>query len=713
MKLFHKKIPKWLKGLLISLGITLLVFIFYLFSTFERIELNAYDFRFKLRGERTTPSPVKIIAIDDASLNVFGKWPWKRQLHAQFIKILKEYGVNAIMYDILFIEPDIEHPYNDRALVEEANAAENVYFPFYFPRSTDKTSLPGKSFLQFGLKNNLIEYFISENDIVTPLPGLLDASAGTGYVNGYPDDDGVTRSAVLFIRYLDRIYPIISFRIACDFLGVKLDDLQFKPGKYLKIPLRNNTIQIPVDDYCQMLVNYSCGIESFNPYSFADIMTSYNQIQQGKNPIIDLSILSNKIILIGTTATGTTDLKPIPFSSVYPMVGVHASIIDTIVNENFIRTAPVLWEILLLLLLGCLMGIIIPKLKPISGVVFTLILTGIYLFFNYHSFATLGISFKIIYPMLLIFLSDLSIVIYRHATEEKEKKWIRNVFSTYITPSVVNKILKEPESLKLGGERREMTVYFSDLSGFTTISESLSPEDLVHLINEYLSAMTDIIFKHEGTLDKYEGDAIMAFWNAPIDQHDHAFLCCRAALDCLDELGKLQKKWEKEGRPQLSMRIGINTGPMIVGNMGSNTRMDYTVMGDSVNLGARLESANKEYNTTIMISESTKKQVESRIECRELDALKVKGKNKPIHVYELMALKGNLSDEKTRAIKLYNQGLLYYKGRKWPEGIKVFTEALGLLPNDGPVKTYLSRCKEYQHNPPSGDWDGVWELKTK
>ncbi|GAG15691.1 unnamed protein product, partial [marine sediment metagenome] len=256
----------------------------------------------------------------------------------------------------------------------------------------------------------------------------------------------------------------------------------------------------------------------------------------GKEPVVPLEDFKDKIVLVGMTATGTVDINPTPFDPAYPMVGAHASIMDTIISGNFISNTSKTMNILLLVTLGILMGIILPKFSPVGGVVFTLFLLVLYSALNYSLFVKFGINLKIIYPPLVIFLSDLSLVIYRYATEEKEKKWIRNVFSTYITPSVVHKILENPDSLKLGGERREMTVYFSDLSGFTTIAESLSPEELVHLMNEYLEAMTHIIFKHEGTLDKYEGDAIMAFWNAPVDQPDHALRCCKAALECFDEL---------------------------------------------------------------------------------------------------------------------------------------------------------------------------------
>ncbi|MFH1416004.1 MAG: adenylate/guanylate cyclase domain-containing protein [Elusimicrobiota bacterium] len=717
MKLFKTKLPKWIPGLLISLLVTFFILLLYIFHILDRYELNASDMRYSLRDWKTLTCPVKLVTIDDTSLQTIGKWPWRRSIHADLINILSEYEPASIMFDILFMEPDTERPEDDLALFNATKKAGNVYYPFYFSLG-EQNIIPKNNFFQYGIKNEQYENFIPLDVITLPLEGLLNTLKGTGYADGSPDEDGVIRKAPLFARYrdTDRIYPLISFRLACDFLGVKFDETEFIDDKYVLLRFedtKKTPLKIPVDSHCQMIVNYASGEEGISTYPYELILKSYNQIKNGEEPLIDLTDLKNSIVLVGQTATGTVDANPIPLFPSYPMVGVHISILDTIISGQFIRESETSHDILLLLFLGILMGFIIPKLSPVRGIIFTLLILIIYVAVNYSLFANYGICFHIVYPSLVIFLCDLSVVIYKYATEEQEKKMIKNVFSTYMTPSVVTKILKNPDSLKLGGERREMTVYFSDLSGFTTISESLSPEDLVHLINEYLEAMTNIIFKYEGTLDKYEGDAIMAFWNAPVDQPDHALRCCKAALDCFEELARLQEKWLAEDRPPLNMRIGINTGNMIVGNMGSNTRMDYTVMGDSVNLGARLESANKEYGTRLMISEFTKAHVENEVELRELDALKVKGKTKPVHVYELMALKGELPEEKQKAIRLFKQGILLYKGRKWDESIIMFNSVLKVIPDDGPSRTYLARCNEYKNNPPDGNWDGVWELKTK
>jgi adenylate cyclase len=298
-------------------------------------------------------------------------------------------------------------------------------------------------------------------------------------------------------------------------------------------------------------------------------------------------------------------------------------------------------------------------------------------------------------------------------TEEREKKKIKGAFHYYVTASVVNEMLKNPEKLKLGGEKKDLTVLFSDIRGFTTISEGLSPEMLVKLLNEYLTVMTDIVFKYDGLLDKYMGDAIMAVYGAPLDQEDHAERACYTALDMMDELKVLQAKWEAEGTPRINIGIGVNSGPMVVGNMGSQRRFDYTVMGDSVNLSSRLEGANKQYSTNIIIGEVTYEKVRDKFLCRELDSVRVKGKDLPVKIYELVGRNGGVPDETKDVICLFHQGLEEYKGRKWQEANETFNKVLDIKPDDCPSKLYLKRSKNLMEAPPPEDWDGVFTMETK
>ncbi len=302
---------------------------------------------------------------------------------------------------------------------------------------------------------------------------------------------------------------------------------------------------------------------------------------------------------------------------------------------------------------------------------------------------------------------------YRVVFLESDKRFIRTAFSTYLSPKVVAELVKNPDALKLGGERKEITAFFSDVAGFTSVSESLSPEELVGLLNEYLSEMTDIILRYDGTVDKYEGDAIVAFFGAPQPMADHAACACFVCLDMQARMEELRAGWRARGMKELYMRIGLNTGPAVVGNMGSRTRMDYTMMGDTVNAAARFEGANKEYATSIMIGDQTYQLAKEAIEARELDLINVVGKSEPLPVYELLSRKGELDPAKAQVVELYRRGLECYRGRKFEEATGIFAEALALDGDDGPSITMKKRSEFYISNPPPDGWSGAFEMTSK
>jgi adenylate cyclase len=316
------------------------------------------------------------------------------------------------------------------------------------------------------------------------------------------------------------------------------------------------------------------------------------------------------------------------------------------------------------------------------------------------------------FPMIQVIFIYIAITFYKYLTEERKKKHLKSTFSKYVSPSIVDEILKDPENIQLGGRKQRMSVFFSDVRGFTTISEKLDPQVLSSVLNEYLTPMTNIVFENKGTLDKYMGDAVMAFFGAPIFFQDHAKYACRCAIQSIVKLKEIQEQFKARNLPTIDIGIGVNTGDMSVGNMGSDTVRSYTVMGDAVNLGSRLEGINKEYGTRIIISEFTHEDVKDSFTTREVDWVRVKGKYKPVKIFELIC-EGAASNEKQQVLKLYNEGYRLYRERNFDDAREYFKQALVVDPIDPVSGLYIERCEEYKQEPPPQDWDGVFIMKTK
>ena len=429
------------------------------------------------------------------------------------------------------------------------------------------------------------------------------------------------------------------------------------------------------------------------------------------------SDLKDKMLIYGLTATGTQDYAPVPVQGRYKMVGYHANALNTIITEQFLTRLDEEYLIIILLVLGAIMGLIIPRFGPISGagVVFALLI--VQLSAAYLLFVHAGLWIDIMAPVGVVFLSYLSISVNNYLIERKERAYIQDSFKMYLSPQVVDQIAGDPGKLQLGGTRRELTILFTDVAGFSTISENLSAEKLVDLLNDYLGDMTDIIMANKGTVDKYEGDLIMAFWGAPIEDPDHAMDACFTALLMNERLINMRAEFKAQGKPpfiaNMDARIGLNTGDVVVGNMGSSQRFDYTVMGDHVNLASRLEGANKPYGTHIMISEFTYAKVKDHIEVRELDTIRVVGRDEPVTIYEVLAKTGEVDEKMGEIASLYQSAMEVYKDRGWNEAQEKFLKILTIDPNDGPSKTYVGRCEKYSVEPPLAEWDFVETMTEK
>lgn len=422
--------------------------------------------------------------------------------------------------------------------------------------------------------------------------------------------------------------------------------------------------------------------------------------------------MQDRIVVFGDTSEVSHDYFATPLGRLYGVEIIAASI-STLLAGGPLQPAGAGASALIALLV--LAGFLATAFSPSPGVraagaaaVFL-----VWAAFAVWSYVSLGLIFAMSYVSSALILGYLLINLRFYLQERNQKTLIRDAFGQYLSPKVVNILVKDPSRLRLGGERREMTAFFSDVAGFSTISEQLTPEELVSLLNQYLTAMCDIISEYEGTVDKFEGDAIIAFWGAPLEQPDHVRRACFAAIDMQQHMRDYRERLKAEGRPVLHVRIGLNTGDMLVGNMGSAQRMDYTMMGDAVNLAARLEGANKFYGTYTMISESTYVQVADEVEVRELDLIRVVGRREPVRVYELLGRKGQLPSEQAVIVQRYRDALEAYRGKRFEDACEGFQSVLELDPDDGPALTYVDRCQIFMAEPPPDDWDGVFQLTEK
>jgi adenylate cyclase len=740
----------------ITIYLTLLIVFVFIFvePTFLKIvELKILDLRFKSRGTMKPHDAVVLAVIDEKSLNKEGRWPWPRSKIAKLIDYLSNDGAKVIGFDIGFLEPDentnlklidqfeqkIETlQLKDNKIKEfitesKLKADNDLILANTIRRSQAKIVLGhffymSKAALNYPITQKDIEIqrkriknskyplrmYDQQNMVIDPFINayipeanidiLSQAADSSGYFNMLPDKDGFVRWMPLVFKCGRDIYAPLSIQSVWHYLDQP--QLMVKVADYGIEGIRMGERFIPTAEDGKMLINYLGPEKTFPHYSISDIIQGNTQ----------KGTFNDKIVMVGATAIAIYDTRSTPFSSLgeYPGLEIHATVINNIITNNFLKKPKwtTIFDALAILIIGLFTGVVVRRVGALKGILFSSALFILYILLSYWLFMYWGIWVNIIYPLLVLVLVYTSLTVYRYLTEEKERKKIKGAFTYYVSSSVVNEMLKHPEKLKLGGDRRELSVLFSDIRGFTTIAEGLTPEELVHLLNEYLTVMTDIVFKYDGTLDKYMGDAIMAIFGAPLDLPDHPIKACHSALEMIEELKNLNQKWIAEGKHPMDIGIGINTGPMMVGNMGSAQRFDFTAMGDSVNLGSRLEGVNKSYKTNIIISEFTFERVKNDFTCMELDAVRVKGKKRPVKIYSLVGYK-DLPGIQEEVIKQFNQGVMFYKRRKWDEAIHIFENITAMDPDLYAAHVYIERCFDLKKNPPPADWDGVYTMTTK
>ena len=442
------------------------------------------------------------------------------------------------------------------------------------------------------------------------------------------------------------------------------------------------------------------------------IETQINAIRNEKDLRQSLEeVVRGRLCLVGSTETASTDLKPTPIHSRFPGVGVHSALINSVLQRSFVQGASEWLNIAIIVLAGLVVSLLANHLSTRWAAVASLVVLIGWVLTAYLLFLLAGLWVAVAGPVITGFLSYAAITAYRQLTEERQKRHIRNAFQHYLSPSVVSEVLKNPDALKLGGERKELTVFFSDVAGFTPISEQLEPEELVQLLNDYLSEMSDVILDSNGYINKYEGDAIMAVFGAPLADKNHAAAACRVALESQRRLKDFRAKLIREKRPIIRARIGINSGIMVVGNMGSHKLFDYTVMGDNVNIGARLENASKHFGTEVIIGENTYNMVHDTFEARRLGMVSVKGRTRPVGAYELLAEKGKCPPMIAKILPNYGEGLAAYAEQRWDEAVAAFNACLKINPKDGPSRAYLNRCSLLSSKTDEEHWDGTFTLE--
>lgn len=451
-----------------------------------------------------------------------------------------------------------------------------------------------------------------------------------------------------------------------------------------------------------------------------DIVSSFQAIAPDIEQILDIrhslkEKLKDSFVIIGHTGISTTDIGVNPFEKEYMNVGTHAAVANTIIQGAFLRELPPYISAMLAVLLTFLLALLIRSLPPLASIlVGTAFVLGT-LAAGLALFLFSGIYLPMFSPLLMVFISFLSISIVKFLRTEGEKSFLRSAFGHYLSNDVINQLIEQPERLNLGGEKKQLTAIFTDIKGFSTISEQLDPRDLVSLLNEYLTGMSDIILENYGTIDKYEGDAIIAFFGAPVEFEDHALRACSSALAMKRIEQKLNLRFTEDGMSPapLETRIGINTGEMVVGNMGTLQKMDYTIMGNAVNLAARLEGVNKRYGTWILISEETRNAIGTGFVARRLDRVRVVGIKQPVRLFELVEEQSRITKRQGEALALFDKGLDLFETWKWQEAKELFQEVQKLIPDDGPSQFFIDRAEKFEKNPPPGDWDGVFNLTLK
>lgn len=731
-------------------------------------ELKLLDMRFLARGKQKPSDRIGVLAIDEKSVQTFGRWPFPLKIYERVFDNLKKYGANWVGFDVVWdkrerplLEDALPQLKDMRNAVQTKTNAKRLKASLSAIELLQKAS-PGETSFVRGMNHYnkiVMGYFYAESkedaktlgkEAFSSLKPMLDSEIQTviypdgvdlshfkdlkveavvgnnaflakgtkhfAFFNNQPDPDAIVRSTTLVRNINGHLMPSLSLKTAAMALNreivVFMDSVGVQDVSLVNPDNDADIIKIPVDPLGsgRALINHLGPDQTIPHFSMADIYNDTLSPEQKAS-------LKGKTLLMGPTAIGINDQRANPFDEKINGVENHAAFVDNIFTNKFIKRPFQIYnqELAMIAIIGlCLLPFLVFGNALTSGVAVLAFLFGFYFvdqkfWFGKGTWVYMGM------PYFEILFSFVAVTIYKYVVEEREKRKVKGAFQHYLSPDVMHQVLEDPSKLKLGGEKKEVTIFFSDVRGFTSISENLSPEKLCELMNDYLGPMTTVILKSGGVLDKYIGDAIMAFWGAPLPRPDHADVAVQSLLEMMHELQRMKVDFPKKGFPVVDIGCGLNTGTVSVGNMGSAERFAYTVMGDAVNLAARLESITKEYGVKLLISENTLKKVTpNKFLVRDLDRIVVKGKNEPVTIYEVLGDYINPNIKVVQDLKFeYESALQGYREQDWAKARKHAHNCLTLRFEDGPTKILLKRIDEMEKMPKQDKWDGVWVFKHK
>ena len=701
---------------------------------FERFEHDLYDLRLRQFLSKEEDPRIVIVDIDEKSLAAEGRWPWNRSKLARMVdQLFDNYGVAIVGFDMVFSEADqsidlvelkqfFENKRTDhdvttllKTLNSDAHFARviadrPVVLGYLFDRSTKQLQVghPGKAVI--GEDPALAELPIPEaNGVISSLNALQSKGVRNGFFdNPMVDSDGVYRRVPILQRFEGQYYPSLALAMMLALFEedqvLPVIETDATEERSALVAVEAAGIRIPVDQHSAVLVPYRGPQGSFPYVSATDII----------NGVADPELLEGTIVLVGTSAAGLLDLRVTPMSNRYSGVEVHANILSGMLDGSFHHQPDYTLgvEIVQLIFCGLLLSIVIPRLSVFLSTIITLAIGGVVIALNLYAWQQLLWVIPLGYTLILISVLYLFQQTTGYFFETRNIAQLANQFGQYIPPEVVEELSQQDQSVQLSGESREMSVFFSDVRGFTSLSEQLTPQQLTRLMNIYLTGMTKVIHEQRGTVDKYIGDAVMAFWGAPLKDEDHARHALQAALEMLALLPELNQQLEREGLPAVRVGMGINSGIMNVGNMGSSFRMAYTVMGDAVNLGARLEGLTKYYGTPLLVSGELAQKVPEYL-YRKLDRVQVKGRNEAVDVLEPIGLREQCTQHEKNAVDLFQKGIQAYSTKQWDEAQDIFEAYLCQATEDTMARIYLHRIAEYKDATLPADWCGVFSHTSK